>query len=115
MSPFILGVFLSSLGDLWAFIPIYSPAKAAANSNVPFSLEAKILGTLQRKILVGLFGQQMDLTVIHCDNLSCIKLSVNLVFHDRLFADYLDSVMEAIDGRPHEEEERNFSLLIYLL
>ena len=36
-----------------------------------------------RKILVGLFGQQMNSTVIHCDNQSCIKLSVNLVFHDR--------------------------------
>ena len=36
-----------------------------------------------RKILVGLFGSQMDLTVIHFDNQSCIKLSVNLVFHDR--------------------------------
>ena len=36
-----------------------------------------------RKILVGLFGQQMDLMVIHCDNQSCIKISVNPVFHDR--------------------------------
>ena len=32
-----------------------------------------------------------------------------------LFADSLDAVMEAIDGRPHEEEGRNFSLLIQLL
>ena len=36
-----------------------------------------------RKILVGLFCSQMDPTVIHCDNQSCIKFSVNLVFHDR--------------------------------
>ena len=36
-----------------------------------------------RKILVGLFGSHLDLTVIHCDNQSCIKLSINLVFHDR--------------------------------
>ena len=43
MSPFTLGVFLSSLGDLLAFPPIYLPARAVANSNVPFSLEAKIL------------------------------------------------------------------------
>ena len=27
-----------------------------------------------------------------------------------LFADSLDAVIEAIDGRPHEEEGRNFSL-----
>ena len=36
-----------------------------------------------RKILVGLFGSHLDPTVIHCDNQSCIKLSVNHVFHDR--------------------------------
>jgi len=36
-----------------------------------------------RKIQVGLFGQQMDPTVIYCDNHSCIKLSKNPVFHDR--------------------------------
>ena len=36
-----------------------------------------------RKIIVGLFGQQMDPTVIYYDNQSCIKLSKNLVFHDR--------------------------------
>ncbi len=36
-----------------------------------------------RKILVGLFGQHMDPTVIYCDNQSCIKLSENLVFHDQ--------------------------------
>jgi hypothetical protein len=36
-----------------------------------------------RKILVGLFGSHLDPTVIYCDNQSCIKLSINLVFHDR--------------------------------
>ena len=36
-----------------------------------------------RKILVGLFGHQMDPTVIYCDNHSCIKLSKNAVFHQR--------------------------------
>eukprot|EP00253_Pinus_taeda_P024908 PITA_24908 len=36
-----------------------------------------------RKILVGLFGQMMDPTVIYYDNQSCIKLSANPVFHDR--------------------------------
>ena len=35
-----------------------------------------------RKILVGLFGQQMDPTMIYCDNQSCIKLSENPNFHD---------------------------------
>ena len=36
-----------------------------------------------RKILVGLFGSHMDLTLIHCDNQSCIKILINYVFHDR--------------------------------
>jgi len=35
-----------------------------------------------RKLLVGLFRQGMEPTMIHCDNQSCIKLSENLVFHD---------------------------------
>jgi hypothetical protein len=38
---------------------------------------------LLRKMLVGLFGQEMPPTVIHCDNQSYIKLFGNLVFHDR--------------------------------
>jgi hypothetical protein len=36
-----------------------------------------------RKILVGLFGSDLDPTVIYCDNQSCIKLLINHVFHDR--------------------------------
>jgi hypothetical protein len=36
-----------------------------------------------RKILVGLFGSHLDPTVIYFDNQSCIKLSINTVFHDR--------------------------------
>jgi hypothetical protein len=36
-----------------------------------------------RKILVGLFASHLDPTVIHFDTQSCIKLSINHVFHDR--------------------------------
>ena len=36
-----------------------------------------------RKILVGLFGFHLYPTMIHYDNQSCIKLSINHVFHDR--------------------------------
>jgi len=35
------------------------------------------------KILVGLFDQRLDPTVIYCDNQSCIKLFENPVFYDR--------------------------------
>jgi hypothetical protein len=36
-----------------------------------------------RKLLVDLFGHEMDSTVIHCDNQSCVKLSENPVFQDK--------------------------------
>jgi hypothetical protein len=36
-----------------------------------------------RKMLVGLFGQEMSPIVIHCDNQSCIKFSKNPMFHGR--------------------------------
>jgi hypothetical protein len=36
-----------------------------------------------RKILFGLFGSHLDMTVIYCDNQSCIKLSINRMFHNR--------------------------------
>ena len=36
-----------------------------------------------RKLLLGLFRQELEAIVIHCDNQSCIKLSENPMFHDR--------------------------------
>ena len=36
-----------------------------------------------RKILVSLLGSHLEPIVIPCDNQSCIKLSINHVFHDR--------------------------------
>ena len=36
-----------------------------------------------RKILYDLFDLQLDSTCIYCDNQSCVKLSKNLVFHDK--------------------------------
>jgi hypothetical protein len=35
-----------------------------------------------RMLFFGLFGKELEATMIHCDNLSCIKLSENRVFHD---------------------------------
>jgi hypothetical protein len=35
------------------------------------------------KLLTDLFDHEMDLTFIHCDNQTCVKLSENLVFHDK--------------------------------
>ena len=36
------------------------------------------------KLLSDLFNLQFDATCIHCDNQSCVKLSENPVFHDKL-------------------------------
>jgi hypothetical protein len=36
-----------------------------------------------RKLLTGLFDLEMEATTILCDNQSCIKMTENLVFHDR--------------------------------
>ena len=35
------------------------------------------------KLLSDIFNLQLDATCIHCDNQSCVKLSENLVFHDK--------------------------------
>ena len=37
-----------------------------------------------RNLLGGLFSEKIEHTVIRCDNQSCIKLSENPVFHDKL-------------------------------
>jgi hypothetical protein len=36
-----------------------------------------------RKLILGLFREELEATVILCDHQSCIKLSENSVFHDR--------------------------------
>ena len=35
-----------------------------------------------QKLLVGLFKKPLKLTIIHCNNQSCIKFLENLVFHN---------------------------------
>eukprot|EP00253_Pinus_taeda_P025505 PITA_25505 len=67
-----------------------------------------------RKILVGLFGQQMDLAMIYCDSQSCIELSENLVFRnwskniDIRYHHLIDCVLRLImllDYIPTEEKD----------
>lgn len=36
-----------------------------------------------RKLLTDFFEKSLDLTMINCDNQSCIKMSGDLVFHSR--------------------------------
>jgi hypothetical protein len=36
-----------------------------------------------RKLLAWLIDLELEITLIYCDNQSCVKLSENLVFHDK--------------------------------
>jgi hypothetical protein len=60
-----------------------SVALSSAEAEYMAASQATCEAIWMRKILVGLFGQKMDPTVIYCDNQSCIKLSENPLFHDR--------------------------------
>ena len=60
-----------------------SMALSSAEAKYMVASQAACEDIWMRKILVGLFGSQMDPIVIHCDNQICIKLSINPVFHDR--------------------------------
>ena len=61
--------------------------RSVALSSMKIEYMAVIQATCEalwmRKILVGLFHSHLYPTVIHCDNQSCIKISINPVFHDR--------------------------------
>ena len=36
-----------------------------------------------QKLMSGIFGMEVDNTIIHSDSQSCIKMTKNLVFHDK--------------------------------
>ena len=38
---------------------------------------------MDQKLISGLFDMELDTTVILCDNHICIKMTENLVFHDK--------------------------------
>jgi hypothetical protein len=60
-----------------------SMALSSAGEEYMAASQAACEAFWMRKILVGLFGSHLDPTVIYCDNHSCIKLSINPMFHDR--------------------------------
>jgi hypothetical protein len=83
---------MSTLGGIFSIISIVvSWYSRKQRSVVLSSVEEEYMAVSQatceaiwmRNVLVGLFGSHLDMTMIHCDNQSCIKLLINLVFHDR--------------------------------
>eukprot|EP00253_Pinus_taeda_P032003 PITA_32003 len=78
------GIFnLGSAAVSWYSRKIRSVALNLAEAEYMAASQATCEAIWMQKILVGLFDQRMDPTMIYCDNQSCIKLSENLAFHDR--------------------------------
>jgi len=78
------GIFnLGSVAVSWYSKKQRSVALSSAIVEYMVASQAACEAIWMWKILVGLFDQRMDPTVIYCDNQSCIKLFENPVFHDR--------------------------------
>ena len=78
------GIFsLGSTTVSWYNKKQISVALSSVEEKYMAAIQTTCEATWMRNILVGLFGSHLDPTVIHCDNQSCIKLSINPVFHDR--------------------------------
>jgi hypothetical protein len=78
------GIFsIGSTVVSWYIRKYRSVALSSAEEKYMAASQATCEAIWMRKILFGLFGSHLDLTVIYCDNQSCIKLSINPVFHDR--------------------------------
>ena len=57
--------------------------KSVPSSSSDAEYMAACEGMRLRKLLAGLFKCELEATVVHCENQSGIRLSENLVFHDR--------------------------------
>ena len=67
----------------WSSRKQSSVALSTAEAEYIFASDASKEAIWLRKLLGGLFGDVLEMTVIQCDNQSCVKLSKNPVFHDR--------------------------------
>jgi len=78
------GIFnLGSATVSWYSRKQRSVALSSVEAEYMVSSQAACEAISMRKILVGLFGQMMDPTVIYYDNQICIKIYENPMFHDR--------------------------------
>jgi hypothetical protein len=74
---------LGSTMIFWSSRKQGSIAQITAEAKYIFASAASREAVWLRKLLSDLFSAELEPTIIHCDNQSCIKLSENLVFHDR--------------------------------
>jgi hypothetical protein len=82
----------STLGCCFSLGPSMTSQQSRKQSSIALSTaEAKYIvacfasceAIWLQKLLTGLFHLEMEATVILCDNQSCIKMTENLVFHDK--------------------------------
>ena len=68
------GIFsIRSIGVSWYIRKQRSVELSLAEAEYMVAIQAACEAIWMRKILVGLFGSQMDTTLIHCDNKSAVK------------------------------------------
>ena len=58
-------------------------ALSTAEEEYVVTFSARCEALWLQKLLSNLFDLQLDVTCIFCDNQSCVKLSKNLVFHEK--------------------------------
>eukprot|EP00253_Pinus_taeda_P033515 PITA_33515 len=104
------GIFnLGSAVVSWYSRKQRSIAHSSAEAEYMAASQAVCEAIWMRKILVGLFGERMDPTMIYYDNQHCIKLSKNPIFHDK---------SKHIDIRYHHLQDcvvKRIMLLLYVL
>jgi hypothetical protein len=74
---------LGSAIVLWLSRKKKSVALSSVEAEYMAASQASCEAIWLRKLLTGLFGQELGPTMIYCDNQNCLKLTKNLVFHDR--------------------------------
>jgi hypothetical protein len=67
----------------WSSRKLGSIAQSTAEAEYIVASAASREAVWLRKLISDLFSTELEPTVIHCDNQSCIKLTKNPVFHDR--------------------------------
>jgi hypothetical protein len=67
----------------WSSMKHGSIAQSTTKAKYIATSDASKEAVWLRKLVSGLFGDKFETTMVHCDSQSCIKLTENLIFHDR--------------------------------
>jgi hypothetical protein len=67
----------------WSSGKHVSIAQSTAKAEYIVASDASKEAIWLKKLVSGLFGDKLEMMVVHCDSQGCIKLTENPVFHDR--------------------------------